>query len=128
MAKVILDEGLSRLSVNLLKAEGVDAVHVHDIGLLSAPDSAVMKIALDENRIVFTLDHDLHSMLALSGLRFPSVVFFRFQHLKARETYEKFLSILQNYESDLLAGSALTVSPGRVRLRRLPLKRYESLS
>jgi len=102
MAKVILDEGLSRLTVNLLKAEGVDAVH--DIGLLSAPDSAVMKIALDENRIVFTLDHDFHSMLTLSGLRFPSVVFFRFQHLKARETYEKILSILQNYESGPLSG------------------------
>lgn len=123
----MLDEGLSRLAVDLLRAEGLDAVHVQDVGLLSAPDSAIIRVAQDEGRTIFTLDHDFHGMLALGILRSPFVVFLRYQHLRARETCEKVLTILRRYEPDLQAGSAVTVSPGGVRLRRLPLREHDAL-
>ena len=82
MLKILLDEGLSRLAAEFLRQDKVDAVHAQDAGLLSAADPELIRFARKEQRVIFTLDHDYHKLLALSGEREPSVVLLRFEHLK----------------------------------------------
>jgi predicted nuclease of predicted toxin-antitoxin system len=41
-----------------LAAAGYDVVHARDVGLRSAPDSTVLAAALDEGRVLVTLDTD----------------------------------------------------------------------
>jgi len=54
----LLDQGLPRSAAGQLRLAGHDALHVGDIGLASAADSAILQRAAAEERIVATLDAD----------------------------------------------------------------------
>ena len=103
----------------------MDAVHVQDISLLAAADEAILRAAREQNRVVFTLDHDFHQILALGGESSPSVVFLRFEHLSAAETFRVVAAVVRTQEQELEKGVMLSVSPGSVRVRNLPLRRPE---
>ncbi len=92
MKKILLDQGLSPVTAELLRNEGWDSVHVQEIGLADATDPAILERARVEGRVCVTLDHDFHAHLALTSANAPSVV-----------------------------EVAVTVSSRSIRLRRLPL-------
>ena len=125
MIAVLPDEGLPRAAAELLRLDGIDAVHVQEIGLLSAPDEEIIRVARAQGRVVFTLDNDFHQILALSAGSSPSVVFLRFECLRTRETARVVTAIVRTKRAELLEGSALSVSPTQVRVRRLPLRAIE---
>lgn len=81
--KLLLDQGLPRTAVDLLRAVGIDAVHVGDIGYATAEDATILQLARDEQRVVVTLDADFREMLALSGAAAPSVIRIRVEGLRA---------------------------------------------
>jgi len=56
--RFLLDEGLSPRLVELLATAGHDAVHVRNVGLMSAADPLVLARAVDEQRVLLTLDTD----------------------------------------------------------------------
>jgi predicted nuclease of predicted toxin-antitoxin system len=118
---VLLDEGISRVAAELLRLDGIDAVQVAEIGLASAAGAAIVDAAVESNRVIFTLDNDYHRLLATSRSQRPSVVLLRFEHLKGEAAYRLIRALLSRYDSELASGVILSVTPGRVRLRRLPL-------
>ncbi len=73
--KFLFDENLSPWVAKTLQDEGVDAVHVRDRGLLSAPDWKVWKKACEENRIVVTSNvADFEALAASAGLHGGTVL------------------------------------------------------
>jgi predicted nuclease of predicted toxin-antitoxin system len=52
--KLLLDENVSPVVAVTLCAEGVDACHVRDRGLLGATDPEVLDLAFNEDRILVT--------------------------------------------------------------------------
>jgi predicted nuclease of predicted toxin-antitoxin system len=50
-----------------LRAAGIEAQHVGELGLCSAADAEILELARRERRIVVTLDADFHALLGLSG-------------------------------------------------------------
>lgn len=72
--KLLLDQGLPRSAASLLRAAGVDTVHVGEIGMSAVSDSAILAQGQAEQRVVVTLDADFHALLALSGATAPSVI------------------------------------------------------
>lgn len=46
--KLLLDQGLLRSTVLPLRAAGIDASHVGEMALASAPDSVILEIARQE--------------------------------------------------------------------------------
>jgi predicted nuclease of predicted toxin-antitoxin system len=55
--KLLLDQGLPRSAVGLLKAARFEALHVADAGRGSASDLAILEFAAVEGRVVVTLAH-----------------------------------------------------------------------
>lgn len=117
----LLDQGLPRSAAGKLCLAGHDALHVGDIGLASAADSAILRRAEAEERIVATLDADFHALLANSLADSPSVVRLRDEGMKAAEVATLLLQLSEQFADQLLAGCAMTVRAGRVRYRLLPL-------
>lgn len=105
----------------LLREQGIDAVHTGEMGLATATDARILDEAQNENRVVVTLDADFHALLALTGASSPSVIRIRIEGLRASAFAELLRELLGDWNSELDAGVLLTVQPGRVRLRRLPL-------
>ncbi|MDQ6727832.1 MAG: DUF5615 family PIN-like protein [Actinomycetota bacterium] len=121
--KFLLDEGLSPRVLDLLHAAGHDIVHVRDVGLQSAPDPVVLATALEQGRVLMTLDTDFGALLALSGARQPSVVLFRGEVTRRPEGQAALLlANLDQVAGDLNDGAAVVIGDDRVRVRRLPIE------
>ena len=75
------DVGISPRSIERLRDQGHDAVHLHALGLERLSDSEILRLAIDENRIVLTHDLDFGELVAASGSILPSVVVFRLRSI-----------------------------------------------
>jgi predicted nuclease of predicted toxin-antitoxin system len=121
--KLLLDQGLPRSTVFTLRASGVEAVHVSERALATAPDSIILEIARQEQRIVVTLDADFHALLVLSGATGPSVIRIRIEGLRAENLAGVLVDVLKLCKDDLTHGAMVSVTEHGVRVRRLPLLR-----
>ncbi len=119
--KFLLDQGLPRSTVLHLQGMGIEAEHVGSLGLATASDATILDEGRDRGAIVVTLDSDFHALLALSNASLPSVIRIRVQGLKGDAVARIIQRVIERAESDLVAGSAITVTYRRLALRRLPL-------
>ncbi|MEM8640884.1 MAG: DUF5615 family PIN-like protein [Cyanobacteria bacterium P01_G01_bin.54] len=119
--KLLLDQGLPRSAAALLRNIGIDTIHVGEIGMSEAEDIAIIQRARDEGRVIATLDADFHTLLALNSSLVPSVIRIRIERLRAPALMDLLLTVIAECEEDLEQGSAITVEPSRIRIRRLPL-------
>lgn len=119
--KLLLDQGLPRTAAALLRDQGIDTFHTGEIGLATAEDAEILRLADAQGRTVVTLDSDFHALLAQSGNASPSVIRIRIERLRARAMADLLLKVVSDWQVELEAGAVLTVQPGRIRFRHLPL-------
>ncbi|WP_315791199.1 DUF5615 family PIN-like protein [Fischerella sp. JS2] len=119
--RLLLDQGLPLSAAALLRDANIDAIHVGEIGMSEAEDAEIIQRARDEERSVVTLDADFHALLALDVATTPSVIRIRIERLRAQALTDLLLIVIAECEEDLEQGSAVTVEPSRIRIRRLPL-------
>jgi predicted nuclease of predicted toxin-antitoxin system len=119
--KLLLDQGLPQSAAQLLRNRGYDAVHTGEIGCATAEDAYLLGLAVQEGRIIVTLDADFHAMLALTAATKPSVIRIRIERLRAEATAGLVQQLLQDWGQLLAEGAVLTVQPGRVRIHHLPI-------
>jgi predicted nuclease of predicted toxin-antitoxin system len=119
--RLLLDQGLPRSASSLLTQQGIDTIHVSEIGMSKAEDIEILKKAQEEKRIVITLDADFHSLLALNNFSAPSIIRIRIERLRALALSELILDVVHQCQNDLVQGAAVTVESNRIRIRRLPL-------
>lgn len=120
--KFLVDNNLSPLLAESLKAAGHDAVHVRDLGLQAATDEVVLGQARSEERVLVSADTDFGTLLARSGAASPSVLLIR--RLSRRRAAEQSAIIdanLPQVVGDLAAGAVVVLGDEWVRIRRLPL-------
>jgi predicted nuclease of predicted toxin-antitoxin system len=79
--KLLLDQGLPRSAAVVLQTQGIDTIHVGEIGYATAEDAAILHLGHKEGRTIVTLDADFHSLLALSGATSTSVIRIRIEGL-----------------------------------------------
>lgn len=119
--KLLLDQGLPRSAADHLRAAGLDAVHVGEIGMSRALDEEILVAGRESGRVVVTLDADFHALLAMSGESSPSVIRLRVERLGGLDIARLIHAVLEECGADLVAGAVATADLARVRLRRLPL-------
>lgn len=119
--KLLLDQGLPRSAATLLRKAGIDTVHVGEIGYSTADDAMILQRGREEGRIVVTLDADFHALLAHSQASSPSVIRIRIEGLHGPKAAGLIENVLTHCGEDLARGAVVTVQPGRMRIRRLPL-------
>lgn len=119
--KLLLDQGLPLSAAALLRDAGIDTIHVGEIGMSEAEDAEIIQRSRVEERVVATVDADFHALLALNEAISPSVIRIRIERLRAQSLTDLLLMVIAECEEDLEQGSAITVEPSRIRIRRLPL-------
>ncbi|MEC4812677.1 MAG: DUF5615 family PIN-like protein [Scytonema sp. PMC 1069.18] len=119
--KLLLDQGLPRSAAARLRDVGIDTIHVSEIGLGAAEDAELLQKAIEEERVVVTLDADFHTLLALNEATFPSVIRIRIEGLRAKALTALLVKVINECSEELQQGAAVTVEPHRIRIRRLPL-------
>jgi len=119
--KFLLDQGLPRSTVQHLQELGIDAEHVGDLGLSIASDETILEEGRIRTAIVVTLDSDFHALLAISNASSPSVIRINMRGLKGDSVARLIHQVVEAMQTDLVAGSAISVTERRIGLRRLPL-------
>ncbi len=121
--RFLLDESVSPLVRDALAAGGTDVVHVHEIGLTSASDPAVLDAAVREGRVLITLDTDFGALVAHSRSQPSSVILIR-GHVTRRPLAQASLLLanLEQLVEDLDAGAIVVIGDDRIRVRRLPIE------
>ncbi len=120
--KYLADMGISPHSVVFLRELGVEAVHLHELGLNRLPDTGIVDKARSEGYVILTHNLDFGELLALSGAEIPSVVIFRLQNMRPSDV-NRYLQILATeHRTALEEGAIFNVSEGRIRVRRLPIE------
>ena len=102
--KLLLDENLSPQIAVRLRAEGVDAVHVRDRGLLEASDAAVLECAFREDRMLVTSNVDDFVRLARAVQVHPGLVLIEQGGLLRDEQMEVVRRAFALIEAELAGG------------------------
>ena len=121
--KLLLDQGLPRSTVLLLRNVGIEAAHVGDRGLATASDAKILDIGRNEGSVVVTLDADFHALLVLSGAAGPSVIRIRIEGLRAEDLSTLLIKVIEVCNDDLTRGAMVSVTENGIRVRRLPFIR-----
>jgi predicted nuclease of predicted toxin-antitoxin system len=124
--RLLLDANLSPEVARLLKEAGHDAIHVGDLGLLSAPDPDILQTAANEERVLLTADSDFGALLALGSLASPSVLLLRSaDHLRPSQQAELIVLNLPAITDDLERGAIASLTRDHLRVRELPISRSD---
>ncbi len=121
--KLLLDQGLPRSAIGHLQTTGIEAEHVGDVGLSTAADAEILDHARREGAVVVTLDADFHALLAMSGAAGPSAIRIRIEGMKGEALARLLADAIGRCRDEIEAGALVTITPHRLRLRRLPLAR-----
>jgi len=68
--RFLADAGISPRTVESLRGQGHEAVHVRELGLQRASDRETVDKALSESRVLITFDLDFGEILALRMMTF----------------------------------------------------------
>jgi|SRR5690625_402456 len=120
--KFLIDMNLTPRWFSIFQEKGFEAVHWSTIGALDATDQIIMGYALENGYIIFTHDLDFGDILAASGGKGPSVI-----QIRTSDTSPDYLSpvlfkAIEQFNEKLNSGALITLIPGKMRARILPLK------
>jgi len=119
--RFLADMGVSRTTVEALRAANHDAVHLRDEGLIRLTDHEIVKKALAENRVVLTFDLDFGDILATARSGAPSVILFRLRNQTPAGVNPRLFRVIEDCAAELAAGALVIVEDERYRVRRLPI-------
>jgi predicted nuclease of predicted toxin-antitoxin system len=120
--KFLIDNNLSPLLAESLRAAGHDAVHLRDINMRDAPDPTVLEYARSTECVLISADTDFGALLARSRASQPSVMLIR--RLTGRRAAEQSAIIQANLPQvaeDLVTGAVVVLGEDSIRIRRLPM-------
>lgn len=120
--KLLIDMNLTPDWIPAFRSAGIEAVHWSEIGEPTATDHEIMDYARKHGFIVFTHDLDFGDILATTRAMGPSVI-----QIRTNDTMPEYLSkilfrALAQFETRLKEGALITLSPGKMRARILPLR------
>ena len=116
----LADECCDKGVIRTLRTNGYDVLSVSDISP-RAGDLDVIRLAVHEKRILLTEDKDFGQLVFAHGQETVGVIFLRFPTSARRKILKEVLSLVKQ-QGEKLAGSFVTVQPGRIRISRTPVK------
>lgn len=120
--KLLIDMNLSPAWVQVFEQHGLSAVHWSAIGEGDAPDSIVLRWAIDNDCVVFTNDLDFGAILAATSGKAPSVIQVRSQDVTPEHLGDLVIRALRQHQPLIEEGALISIDDARSRVRILPLR------
>jgi predicted nuclease of predicted toxin-antitoxin system len=115
--KFLLDENLSPRQAEALRALGHDAVSVAESGLAGADDSEVRRAAVEDGRVLITLDGDFANVLRFPPLATPGVIRLRLHPPREEAIAAALRFAISRLASVPLDGKLAVIDERKIRIR-----------
>jgi len=120
--KFLVDANLSPRLAKALEAAECQAVHVGDVGLLTATDDEIFEFAAQNQYTIVSADSDFGTLLARHNTAHPSFVLLRHANeLRPDDQIALLVANLPVVSEELEEGAVVTITPDRMRIRKLPM-------
>ena len=116
-ARFKVDENLPREAQELLHSAGHDAHTVHDERLVGQPDSTILDVCLNEDRVLITLDLDFSDIRQYPPSSHRGMWVLRPETQSIENTLLVLKGALALVSDEPTAQRLWIVEPGRVRIR-----------
>ena len=116
--RFLADESCDFAVVRALRAAGFDVLCVAESSP-RAEDSEIIGLAFREERILLTEDKDFGRLVYSHGQETLGVIFLRFPTFARRQISRDVVNLVKQ-QGEKLAGSFITVQPGRIRMSHAP--------
>lgn len=117
----LADMPVSGDTVAALRDLGYDVLHARDLGLFRADDEEILQEAVQQGRIVLTMDLDFGTLLAMSGTVCPGVIIFRLPFATPDQVTSLLLATLDELPEDQVLRHILIIEEHHIRSRPLPI-------
>ena len=104
--RFLVDAQLPAALARWLEAQGHDAAHVYDIGLLEAEDKTIWRAAIERGAILISKDEDFVILQSVSKVS-PQLIWVRTGNTTRRELLAMFQKFLPTLLATLAAGEPL---------------------
>lgn len=121
--KFLVDNALSPSIARGLVEKKYDALHVREIGMMTASDEEIFDFASRQDRIIVSADTDFGGILALRESSKPSFILYRQSDKRPSSQLRFLLDNLISLKKDLLTGCIIVFEDTRIRIRALPISR-----
>lgn len=119
--RLLLDECVHPRVADLLGDAGHDVSTIASLGLHGATDPRVLEVAVDQGRILVTLDTDFGELLVRTGAGRPSVILVRRADHTPVAVARVVTDVCASCAESLELGAIAVIGERTVRLRELPL-------
>ena len=104
---LLVDNQLPSALARFLAANGVECLHVRDVGLDRADDATIWGYAKEKSYAIVTKDEDFQAMANRQGSIPPQVVWVRLGNCRKVDLLASFAKILPTLREELESGSAV---------------------
>lgn len=119
MPAFLIDENLPRSLAPQLRAAGLEAQDVRDLGLRGKPDSDILEFSIAQGSVLVTSDVGFASLLR-SRPQFPGMVVARLPNEWSTQAVNDAIArSLQGLLAERFTSTLIVIEPDRIRVRRL---------
>lgn len=120
--RLFLDQMFRLELAERLRAQGHDVVRASEAGLARADDADIMQQAIDQERVLVTLDGHFGDWAVLPLARHPGVIRLKTDPTTTENALRLLLPLLTTATASQFVNHLAIVSPGRVRWIRTAIK------
>ncbi len=113
--KFLVDMGVGKIAETQLLRDGYDVASVRDLDP-RMKDSDILQLAVNEQRIVITMDKDFGELVYREGLSHVGILLFRMEDATGHEKAAVLHTLLAQY-ADKIQGHFCVYQNGRLRIR-----------
>ncbi len=115
--RFLTDENIYPQMVEAIRCLSHDVLDIKEQNLFSIPDSDIIQIAEDTNRILITYDKDFSNILIYPPSQYPGIIVLRLSRLLIKDAIRQLTSFIEELSEEKIKGRLAIVEPDRVRLR-----------
>lgn len=114
--KFLVDVGVGKMIEEWLKDNGYDVKNIREINP-RMEDRDILKMAVNEGRMVITMDKDFGELIYKSGLLHSGILLLRMEDARADEKVSIVKEILEKYD-EKMQNKFCVFQNGKIRIRK----------
>ncbi len=119
---IIADENIFDVIIEALENEGYDVLSIKNSSFRGISDYDISSLSINPPRIIITEDKDFGDIVFLENKQVTGVILLRYKAFERPEIIKELILYLKEESLDSLTNNFVTISPDKIRIRKIENK------